>query len=178
MSTRTLILWRHAKSSWTDPKLDDFDRPLSPRGERAAPQMAAHIIRALPSPDAIICSPAVRTRQTLQPYLARSKHHPPAVIYDQDIYEAGHTVLFSVLRQSIAAKTVLMVGHNPGLQGLALTLLNEPEARNPLAMRMAQKFPTGAVCVFTTSENWGTLSAKSTQFISFTRPKDLDQNTK
>ena len=67
---KTLLLLRHAKSAWSDPRLDDHDRPLNGRGERAAKAMADHIAREGPRPDLILCSTAMRTRQTLAPLAA------------------------------------------------------------------------------------------------------------
>ncbi len=141
----TLSLLRHAKSSWDDASLKDFDRPLSERGENAAPRMGAYMAAQGLAPDLVLCSPAVRARQTLDlvlPHLADG----PTVVYEDNFYLAAPSVLLARLRK-IGAKVhhVLIVGHDPGMQGLALELAGTGDAERLQAL--ASKFPTAGLAV-------------------------------
>src|SRR5262245_10659154 len=123
----TLSLLRHAKSSWEDASLDDFERPLAKRGESAAPRMAAFMAQHGLAPELILCSPAVRTRQTLDlvlPHLADT----PTVVFEDSFYLAAPSVLLARLRK-IEGKVrhVMIIGHDPGMQGLALELSGKGE---------------------------------------------------
>src|SRR4051794_11013088 len=115
----TLTLLRHAKSSWEEP-LDDFDRPLAPRGEKAAPEIGAALAARGLRPDLIVCSGAVRARETLGLMLERLGAPPPEVIYDDSLYMAAPGKLLKRLH-AIASSFpgnvphhVMLVGHNPG----------------------------------------------------------------
>ena len=125
----TLSLLRHAKSSWDDASLEDFDRPLAKRGESAAPRMGAFMAAQGLAPELILCSPAVRARQTLDlvlPHLAGG----PTVVYEDSFYLAAPSVLLARLRK-IEGKVrhVMIVGHDPGMQGLALELAGDGRCR-------------------------------------------------
>jgi phosphohistidine phosphatase len=130
----TLSLLRHAKSSWDDPALGDFDRPLNKRGETAAPRVGAYMSKHGIAPDLVLCSPAARARQTLDlvlPHLSGG----PTVVYEEGFYLAAPSVMLARV-QHIEAKVrhVLLVGHNPGLQALALELAGTGKAQSLQAM--------------------------------------------
>src|SRR5262245_29809534 len=114
----TLHLLRHAKSSWDDPALPDHERPLAPRGRRDAKLIADHLLRERIAPELVLCSPALRTRQTLE--LVR----PPGTIELEDaLYGASSEELLARLRTVPGSvESVMLIGHNPGLQDLALDL--------------------------------------------------------
>src|SRR5262245_50928501 len=138
---RTVFLLRHAKSSWSDPTLADIDRPLAPRGERAAKQIAGYIRRERIRPTLVLCSPSVRTRRTLdaiQPSLGKRC----TVEFVPALYAASRLEL---LRQLQAlpddVSSVMLIGHNPGLQELALALAS----RGVDLPRLKRKLPTGAL---------------------------------
>ena len=175
MTNRTLILWRHAKSAWDDANLQDYDRPLAPRGLRAAPLMARWIQKNCPGPDAIICSPARRARQTLQAYLSVTEDASLTVRLLPIIYEATPVAIINEVKECKDAKTVLLVGHNPSLQDLALQSLRESAFGQPEAHRLIKKFPTAAACVLQVQGTWNDLKRGSAKLIAFTRPKDLDE---
>jgi phosphohistidine phosphatase len=141
----TLSLFRHAKSSRDDPRREDFDRPLDGRGRAAAPRMGAFMRGADINPDVVMCSTAVRTRETAALAFAEFPQ-PPTVIFDKALYHATTDKLLEILG-GLRAKTkhVMIVGHNPGLEDLAVRLIGEgpAEARD----RIAQKFPTAALAV-------------------------------
>jgi phosphohistidine phosphatase len=141
----TLSLLRHAKSSWDNPGAKDFDRPLAKRGETAAPRMGAFMGKHGIAPELILCSPAVRARQTLDlvlPHLAGT----PTVEYEEAFYLAAPTVLLGRVRK-IGAKVhhVMIVGHDPGMQELAMGLSGTGDAETLAAL--AHKFPTAGLAV-------------------------------
>ena len=120
---RTLTLFRHAKSSWAEPGLPDFDRPLAPRGEDAAPLMAAFLVERGLAPDLVLCSSARRTRETLD--LALPAFRPaPKIAYDETLYHAPAPVMIGQIRQTPdEVRNLMILGHNPGLQALAIDLV-------------------------------------------------------
>lgn len=129
---KTLLLLRHAKSSWKNPELKDFDRPLNKRGSKAAPLMGKFMKERKLKPDLIISSPAVRARMTAA-LVAESGELQAELRYDERIYEADVEALVKVVSQiDEAAEAVLIVGHNPGLQEL-LKFLTDEEHEFPTA---------------------------------------------
>jgi phosphohistidine phosphatase len=168
-----LSLFRHAKSSWSEDKLKDFDRPLADRGKAAAPRMAAYMAREGLAPELILCSPAVRTRQTLDLILP-SLPGGPTVIYEDGFYLAAVSVLLTRLRQ-VEGKVhhVMVVGHDPGLHGLALALAGSgpPE----MLQALAAKFPTAALAVITFKlRDWSRVAPGAGRLERFVTPKMLD----
>ena len=167
---RTLVLLRHAKSSWDDPALDDFDRPLSDRGRAAAALMARYLVRHDLRPDAILCSSAVRTQATLNLVLPALRPAKPAVAYEDGLYLASATTLLERIRRAGShRKCVMLVGHNPGLHDLAL-LLASNAANNHLAA-LSVKFPTAALAVLAfEAKDWHDTKAHSGTLTHFTTP--------
>lgn len=134
---KTLSLWRHAKSSWADPDLDDFDRPLNARGRRDAPEMVSRLLRNVGPPDRILSSSARRTRETAAALL-ESCPDTPRIEYLDALYLAEATTLLD----AIAGVTpdvdhLLVIGHNPGLAACATML----------APTVDQYLPTAAMVV-------------------------------
>ena len=142
----TLALLRHAKSSWDNAGIDDFDRPLNARGIEAAPRMGAELARLGLAPGLILCSPAKRTRETLsfiRPHLAGKA----AIDFNNDLYLAGAADLLRLIRDNQStAQTVLLIGHNPGLHALAVGLAGRGSASD--LTRLEERFPTAALAVF------------------------------
>jgi len=170
---RKLFLLRHAKSSWDDPVLTDFDRPLSRRGREAAARVAGFVKRSELVPDLALVSTARRTRETWEA-LAQIMPTVPAS-YEPGLYAAGQSDLFRRLRQlDSQADAVILVGHNPGLERLADFLgggQGEPEALD----RMARKYPTGSLAELTLDiARWDGLECGCGRITRFTRPVDLD----
>jgi phosphohistidine phosphatase len=168
----TLSLLRHAKSSWANALLDDFDRPLAPRGEKAAPRMGAFIAERKLIPDLVLCSGSARTRQTLA---LASANWPsqPQTIYEDALYHATVPALFAQLHAAPNDKAhIMMVGHNPGLHALALQLIGSgdgPDLRN-----LAHKFPSGALAVIAFKRgHWRDVQPGDGHLSLFMRPKDL-----
>jgi phosphohistidine phosphatase len=172
MTPRTILLLRHAKSSWDDPSLADFDRPLSPRGEKAAPRIGAEMSRRGWAPGVALVSPAARTRATwalIAPHLPE----PPEAIFPDRLYMADPDYLLSLLREAPwQIETLLVVGHNPGLQDFASLLASEDSDIRALD-RMRIKFPTAALARFEFEGEWGELAPGGARLTDFLRPRDI-----
>jgi phosphohistidine phosphatase len=168
---RTLSLFRHAKSSWADPSLDDFDRPLAPRGQKATPRMGAFIAERGLIPDLILCSGSARTRETLA--LAAVWPAQPETVYDDALYHATVPALFAQLHAAPDAKPhIMMVGHNPGLQDFALQLVGGGKGAD--LRNLAHKFPSAALAVIAfDKEYWREIAPGDGHLTLFARPKDL-----
>jgi phosphohistidine phosphatase len=168
----TLSLLRHAKSSWDDSDLDDFDRPLSRRGESAAPRMGAYMAEQGLSPDLILCSPAARARQTLGlvlPHLSGG----PTVVYEDNFYLAAPSLLLARIRRIEAdVRHAMIVGHDPGMHVLALELSGSGEAKNLQAL--AAKFPTAGLAVIGFKvRDWSKVGPGKGRLEQFVTPKML-----
>lgn len=168
----TLSLLRHAKSSWDSPGAKDFDRPLAKRGEAAAPRMGAFMAKSGIAPDLILCSPAVRARQTLDLVLPELGG-TPTVEYEEAFYLAAPSVLLGRMRK-IGPKVhhVLIVGHDPGMQGLAMDLAGTGDA-DALAS-LVRKFPTAGLAVIRfKAREWTKIGSGKGHLEVFMTPKAL-----
>ena len=129
---KTLMLLRHAKSSWDDPSLPDFERPLAPRGQRAAPLMGKELKKREPAPDLIVSSPATRARQTVELFI-ESAGLDLAPQFDESIYAASTADLMKVVRRlPDTSSCALLAGHNPGFEDMVARLTGSYE-RMPTA---------------------------------------------
>ncbi len=168
---RIVYLLRHAKSSWADPELPDCDRPLAPRGERASRRIAGHIRRERIRPGLVLCSSAVRARRTLE-IIAPALGYGVSVRIEDRLYGAEAEDLLGRLREvPDEVDAVMVVGHNPGLQDLAVELAGEGDMG--ALRRLNQKFPTGALATLTTAGHWRELGARTTWLESLIVPRDL-----
>lgn len=156
---KTLLLMRHAKSSWGDSSLTDHERPLNERGERDAPFMADLIARQCTLPELIVSSTAVRAAATAR-CVAEAVGVP--LMTEAAIYDAGAGGLVEVVRGlEPAAATILMVGHNPGFEGLTAFLTGEPV-----------EMPTAAVAVIDLEvDSWSDVTANSGTLRQLRTPK-------
>jgi len=125
---KTLLVLRHAKSSWNDPALDDHERPLNKRGRRDAPRMGELVREYRLIPDVIISSDAVRARMTAEA-VAEAARYPGEILLDPRLYMANPAGILSVLRTvpETRARTVMIVGHNPGLEELVAQLTGDQQ---------------------------------------------------
>ena len=132
-----ILLLRHAKSAWGQPGLDDHDRPLNRRGERAAEAMADHIVRNVPRPDLILCSTAVRTRQTLAPLIHRLTVPAPPIALETGPLPRlrGRRCWSACAAIPEEVGTVLLIGHNEGIGELAESLAGSGRATDLGALR-------------------------------------------
>jgi len=169
-----LLLLRHAKSDWKDRRLDDFDRPLAPRGRQAAPLMARYLSDQGLQPDLVLCSSARRARETLDLVLT-ALASAPEISYLKTLYLAPPSRLLAALRrQSPECGRILLIGHNPGLHHLALALARDPAGRlaGTAAQALAEKFPTAALARFQVPA-WPVLGEQPATLTEFVRPRDL-----
>jgi len=158
---KKLTLIRHAKSSWDDPSLSDFDRPLNKRGQKDLPPMAERVASQLPQADLILSSGAKRARATAEEVITRQLDAPIAFV--PELYESCYETLLNVLQsQSDRHKHLMVVGHNPGLEQLAYYLTHESQA----------KFPTAAVAHIDISvRSWTELAESCGTLSWFDYPK-------
>jgi phosphohistidine phosphatase len=170
---KTVTLFRHAKSALkNDPDFADFDRPLAARGEMAAPAMGQFLRKAKLKPDLILCSPSRRTRETLALAVPKTWAKVSNVRFEEQMYEASAKTLFKLLRAlPDEAAHVLVVGHNPGLQELAISLC---PPGTPAREEFKEKLPTAAVASFTfDTERWRSLKPATGELQLFMTPKKL-----
>ncbi|SDE86565.1 phosphohistidine phosphatase [Paracoccus isoporae] len=138
---RRLILTRHAKSAWDDPTLEDFDRPLNPRGRRSALLLGDFLASRGYEPEEVICSPSVRTRETWQRISDATLEVRPELRFEDRLFHARPEVMLEVLKTA-TQQTVMMIGHNPGIADFAASL----PARAPVDPDF-RRFPTAATLV-------------------------------
>jgi phosphohistidine phosphatase len=190
---RTLHLLRHAKSSWDHPGLADHDRPLSGRGRQAGGQLADYLRRSGYRPGLVICSSALRARQTLD-LIAGGVGVGVPVRIEEQLYTADADDVWNLVRQlpdhadagahagahtssadpSVGAEIdeVLVIGHNPTLHELAVSLACEGD--DELRSRLRAKLPTGAlVTIVWPDDSWSTLRRSSAALHGYVRPRDL-----
>ncbi len=166
-----LWLLRHAKSSWDDDALADQDRPLAPRGEHDAERMAAYLATAGIRPALVLCSSGLRARQTLG-YVLAALGDAFEVRVEQTLYTFEASTLLSRLRTILDdVASVMLVGHNPALQELALTIADTGEAMDQLA----SKFPTCALAdIELRVDSWKDVAPATGTLAGLTIPRDLD----
>jgi phosphohistidine phosphatase len=169
MPVRTLYLLRHAKSSWDDAALADHDRPLAPRGRRAAKLIAEHLRSEEISPALVLCSSARRTRETLEA-IAPAFGEDVTVEFEPDLYGASAGELLERVR-AIPDDTpsAMLIGHNPSMQTLVLNLAGSGAELDALSM----KYPTGALATLTFEGSWQELDQGAAELVGFVRPRDL-----
>ena len=164
---RRLVLLRHAKSSW-EGELADVARPLSARGRRDAAAAGHWLVTHVGTPDLVLCSTAVRTRQTW----ARVVEAEPDALgtvpvrFEQDIYEAWSDTLLDLLHALPAeVSTVVLVGHGPGLPDLAQRL-NRVSGDGPLG-----KYKTSGIAVFAVFGSWDELGPGNAALTAYEAPR-------
>lgn len=162
---KTIYLLRHAKSSWNDANLPDFDRPLNARGRLAAPLMGAKILRERFSIDLIISSPATRASQTAI-FVKDAARIESEIEFDRRIYQASPQHLLKVASEiSDAVNSAMLVGHNPGLEDFIKLLTGQIEA-----------MPTAALAVIDLKiGSWNEIDADCGSLRELFRPKSLEQ---
>ena len=167
---KTLSLLRHAKSGWDDPSLSDFARPLNARGRGAARAMGRELRALGLGWDCILASPAARVTETIDE--VAESYGPIAPVYDERIYLASLDTLLALVRATDDAyATLLVVGHNPGMERLALLL----SRGGPLHDELALKYPTGALAeIAFPIDHWRDVAESGGTLARFLRPRDLE----
>ena len=158
MSERTLILLRHAKSDWSGPEAD-VDRPLAKRGLRQAPRAGRWLARSFDSIDLAVLSPATRAQSTWELASAELDNRPP-ILTDERAYAASAGKLLDVVRSlPDDAETVILVGHNPGMEDLVSLLTGERVS-----------MPTSALAVIGLDGSWSTAGQSAATLLTSGRP--------
>lgn len=158
-----LTLIRHAKSSWKEAGLKDFDRPLNNRGQRDLPGLTERVLRHLPRPDRLLFSPALRTNLTREPLTRAWQMTDERCLAAPQAYEASADVLMQLLRDTPDSVThVVLVGHNPGLMDLTVLL----------TAQQLDSFPTSAFAHLELHiDHWQALAAGCARLTQFDYPK-------
>jgi phosphohistidine phosphatase len=169
VDVRRLHLLRHAKSSWDNPTLDDYDRPLAPRGRKATKRLASWVREHDVQPQLVVSSSAVRARETLDGVL-RGLPEPEISIEDA-LYAAGaETLLERVHALPDEVDEAMLVGHNPGVAELLLALAAPGELRE----RAEAKVPTGALATLEADvRRWAELESGGARLVAFVVPREL-----
>jgi phosphohistidine phosphatase len=167
---KILTLLRHAKSGWDDPVSRDFDRPLNPRGRRAARTVAAEMRRLGLGFDRVVASPARRVIETIGE--VEQAFGPLVAAYDERVYLASPETLLDIVRSTAPeVERLLLVGHNPGLESLALALAPKGGLRGEIEV----KYPTATLAeIVLPVERWSDIREGSGEIRRFIRPRDLD----
>lgn len=164
-----LYIFRHAKSSWKTDGLDDFHRPINARGRKAAPAMGHYMQQHGIQPDLILCSAAVRARETLALILAALDGEPTIEIEEGLYLASAKTLLERLRRLGDGPDSVMLIGHNPGLHDLALSMAAPGEQQVPAA-----KYPTAALTelVFD-GQDWPDIGPGTGNLVRFVTPRSL-----
>jgi phosphohistidine phosphatase len=166
---KRLYLLRHAKSSWDEPGLADRDRPLAPRGERASNSMAKYLRDEGIVPELVLCSASKRTRETLE---RLGLGDGTEVRIEDELYAASAGELLGALHEvADEVESVMVIGHNPGIERLALELAAGGDELD----RMREKFPTAALATLELDGTWSELAPGGAELVSFVKPKELSR---
>ena len=166
---KRLYLLRHAKSAWDDPSLRDRDRPLAPRGRKAAKRVGRWAGRRGIRPQLVVCSSATRAQQTLERVLPGLGE--PTVWVEATLYAAGAETLLARIRALPGeVDDAMLVGHNPGLHELLLLLA----APGPLRERADERLPTGSLAELETGvERWADVTPGTARLTELVLPREL-----
>lgn len=170
--SRQLLIMRHAKSAWDTDARTDFERPLAKRGKKDAPRVGRWLRQRGLVPDLVVSSPARRAKQTALEVCKELGLAKARVKWELSIYEGDTDGLLNVLESCPAdASTVLLVGHNPGLEMLITYLCG-----CDIAMSADSKLmPTAAVAQLEMPKDWGRLQSETARLVSIVRPRSLPQ---
>ncbi len=161
---KTLYLVRHAKSSWDDPSLSDFDRPLNKRGERNAPNMAKRLKERNVLPDMLLSSPANRALTTCKVFARILGFDKEKIETNRSLYHAGEDSILNIIRKTPPfVKTLFVFGHNPGFTDFANELMNERISNIPTSGIVGCTLPI---------ESWGEIDWGKGKMFLFDFPKN------
>ncbi|WP_074241725.1 SixA phosphatase family protein [Chitinophaga niabensis] len=161
---KTLLLIRHAKSSWNDPDMDDFDRPLNKRGKLNAPEMATRLLTRGTVPELIISSPAKRARATARIMAKEWKYPKEAILLEEELYLCyASTFLKVITKIDDDFKAVAIFAHNPGITDFANYLTEE--------IRIDNVPTTGIFGIEAETDHWEDFDRAKKRFLFFDYPK-------
>lgn len=170
--TKELLLLRHTKSSWDEPGLSDFDRPLAPRGRKDAPRIGRALAELKWRPQMALVSPSARTRETWKLVKAETKHLPKPT-FSEALYETPAEQLLAKLRHvPEKVDSLMLLGHNPGLQDLALRLAGQG-SDEAILQKLRKKLPTGGLARLEFDGSWNELGQGEARLTHLLRPKDF-----
>lgn len=159
----TLVVVRHAKSSWKEPGLSDHQRPLNKRGRRDSLFLARCVAESLGCPDLIVSSPALRAKTTAETFAAAAGYETSQVVLDERIYEACVPDLIEVIRQlPDTAAIVFLFGHNPGMTELI----------NAVSNVQLDNLPTCGMATFRSDAPWACFGETQLELAAFDYPKN------
>jgi phosphohistidine phosphatase len=170
---KRLAILRHAKSSWDEPGLDDFNRPLNERGWKAARRMGREFKHRGMRFDIVLASPAARVRETIDG-IQEHFDFAASIRFEPKLYHATSNTLLSLIHKlDHDVDAPLLVGHNPGLERLLVELTRDD--RDGLRQRIAGKYPTGAFAVVELpASQWKDVAPGSGEIVELMLPKELD----
>ena len=162
---RELILIRHTKSSWADANMRDFDRPIKKDRKEDAINMATHLKQLKLQPDLIICSPAQRTKQTVEYFCDKLKYDYNKIVFDIRLYESSAEDYLQVIRETESKiETLIVIGHNPSITNFANLFL---------ANKINEVPTTGVVWLEIESNDWEIYKTTSCKLRYFLSPKTI-----
>ena len=164
---KTLILVRHAKSSWDDMFMSDFDRPLNERGKTDAPKMGKRLANKDIKIDAFVSSPAKRAKKTAKAFIKEFKKDEGGIIYSSALYDASVKDFYDVVKDvDDKFESAALFSHNPGITAFANDLIKDVNIDN---------MPTCSVfAVEINSDNWKDFAKAKKEFLFFDFPKKED----
>jgi phosphohistidine phosphatase len=170
-----LLILRHAKSDWSG-QTGDHERPLAARGRKTVPRVAARMRKRGYQPALVLSSTATRTMETAE-LLMPALGNAAEIRYDRALYLADWPQLLAAIRGAPSdLSPLLVVGHNPGLEQLAIALARQPQnpAERMRASKLAHKFPTAALAVLDfEARDWSEIKPGAGRLVDYVRPKDL-----
>ncbi|MGA4842811.1 SixA phosphatase family protein [Streptomyces sp. G45] len=166
---RRIVLLRHAKADW--PQVSDHDRPLAERGRKDAPVVGRKLADSGIAFDLALCSTAVRTRETWK-LAVQELPQRPRTVYEDRVYEASPGELIAVLNETPDdVRDLILIGHNPGVHGLADVLAGEAEGDAQVRMNR-RGFPTAAFAVLTYTGSWKSLEPGTATLVDYWAPSE------
>lgn len=158
---KRLFIIRHAKSSWKDTSLNDFERPLNKRGKKNAPMMGERLKKRGIKPDMVLSSPALRAKSTSE-IIAKKVNYKKEIVFDEDIYASMDMILHKIIKNiDDKNETLFLFGHNPDLEMLVEKYVSFDE----------DLVTCGVVEVEFDCKSWKNISRKNAKLISFDYPK-------
>ena len=169
---KTIFLLRHAKSSWNKPELDDFERPLAPRGIKSAEKIGKYLKKEKLLPDIIYCSKAVRAKETweLVNRIVKKKNN---INYKNKLYMANFSDFLNIIKETKDNfKSLMLISHNPGIENFALEIIKNKESEK--YKNIDYKYPTGALSIIKFNiKKWNEVTSSTGEIYEFIKPKEL-----
>tara|TARA_Y100000590_G_scaffold220753_1_gene249830 strand:- start:1392 stop:1904 length:513 start_codon:yes stop_codon:yes gene_type:complete len=169
---KTIFLLRHAKSSWDNTKLEDFDRPLATRGIKSCKKIGKFFKKKKLVPDIVYCSTAVRAKQTWD-LINRIVEKKKNIIYEDQLYMANSSIFMNFVKKTNDNfKTLMIVSHNPGIENFAIELIKNKESDFYKDINL--KYPTGGIAIINFKlKHWSKMNYETGDIYEFIKPREL-----